>query len=160
MELPSIISIMKNPYTIIQRFERAGDAFESALDADLDGDGKTDVIVLDRAAGKLRVWHGAKNPAPTSEVDPDALMRHVLFEDRQRTWDLDRLVDLVGRIAQGDVGRRTGGRPPDAETTLRSADGLRVLGVRRGDIDGDGRDELVVAYRSASGATTLDILGQ
>jgi hypothetical protein len=160
VELPSVVSIMKNPYSVIRRFEEAGNAFESSLSADLDGDGKADVIVLDRAAGKLRIWHGAKNPALTPENDPDALMRHVLFEDKKRTWDLDRLVDLVGRVAQGDVGRRTGGRPADSEVTLRSADGLRFIGMRSGDVDGDDRDELVVAYRSASGATTLDVLGQ
>ena len=165
VELPSIVSIMKNPYALIQRFERASDAFDSSLDADLDGDGKGDVIVLDRAAGKIRVWYGAKNPTPVSKNDPDALMRHVLFEDKKRTWDVDRLVDLVGRVAQGNVGRRTGGRAADAEMSIRAVDAQAgakqvFLGVRTGDVDGDGRDELVTAYRSMTGLTTVQILGQ
>lgn len=159
VELPSIVSIMKNPYAIIRRFEEAGSAFERSIDADLDGDGKEDVIVLD-AAGKLRAWSGAKNPTPQSKNDPDALLRHVLFQDKDRTWDLDRLVDLVGRIAEGDIGRRTGGRDPDFKADLDAGEGVQILGVRPGDIDGDGKDELVVAYRSHDGTTTLDVLGQ
>lgn len=158
VELPSIVSIMKNPYAIIRRFEEAGAGFEATLDADFDGDGKPDIAVLDQENRRLRLWRGAKNPRSDPKDDPDALLRGILFEDKDKTWDLDRLVDLVGKVAKSHVGNRTGGRDPDLEIPLRKDGKELIVHVRSGDVDGDGKAEFVVGYRDVA-TTVLEVIG-
>jgi len=155
VQLPSVVSIMKNPYAIIRRFEEAGAGFEASVDADVDGDGKLDVVVLDAGERRLRIWRGANNPTPEGKDDPDALLRGILFEDKDKTWNLDRLVDLVGKVAESEVGNKTGGRDPDLEIPLRPD--AEVDDVHSSDLDGDGRAELVVVYRRGE-RMLLDVL--
>lgn len=158
-KLPSIVSILRDPYAIIRRFEEAGNRFDGAVEGDLDGDGKVDILVIERQKASARLWLGSKNP-PVAADDPDALLRNVLFEDPNRNWDLDRLVDLVARVADREIGRRTGGRPADVTFDLRSLDDHRMLEAQTGDTDGDGRDELVISYLRVSDETrpVVDIL--
>jgi len=158
--LPSITSIMKNPYAIIQRFEDASSKVRQSLDPDLDGDGKPDVVAVDLTERQLRIWLGSKNPDRTARDDPDALMRDLLFGDNDKEWDLDRLVEMIGQFNQETVQLRTGGRKPDASVPLRPDSEARLIRVETGDLDGDRSMELVLLYRLQDGSTVLDVIGR
>jgi len=158
--LPSITSIMKNPYAIIQRFEDASSKVRQSLEPDLDGDGKADVVAVDLTERKLRIWFGSKNPERTAQDDPDALMRELLFGDNDKEWDLDRIVELIGQFNQETVQLRTGGRKPDASVPLRPDSEARLIRVETGDLDGNKSMELVLLYRLQDGSTILDVVGR
>jgi hypothetical protein len=74
-------------------------------------------------------------------------VREILFEDSDRVWDVDRVVSALGGFAQRRAALLTGGRPPDRTVPLRDPEQSEVVELECADLDGDGADEVIVAYR-------------
>lgn len=158
VKLPSVASILKNPYAIIRRFEDASGDLATVTEVDLDGDGKPEVLQPDASHQNLEIWFGKNNPSAVEAADTDGILRRILFEDANKEWNIDRLVEWVGRLSQSDRVRRTGPRPPDLVYPLRPlTDGaFRELHVQR---LGEGKaGGLVLAYETAAGKLALDRL--
>jgi hypothetical protein len=120
IELPSLTTILKNPQAILQRFQEAGQTDSERIREDLDGDGALDILSMDGAAGHLQFWSGIKRL--DREHAGDQLLKEILFDKDRTKWDLDKLVDLVERLADEDLRRDTQGRAPDHVTDLLSED--------------------------------------
>ena len=155
VRLPSIVKILRNPYAIIRRFEEVGERFVGTSEADLDGDGKPEVLQTDPQVGTLRIWLGRDNPKAPENQGSDAILRDVLFGEVEQAWNIDRLVEWMGRLADEDVTRRTGGRAPDLTLDLpKAAEGL-FDGYAAGRFGRDGSPVLVLATRPADNVRTL-----
>lgn len=150
LRVPAIVSILRDAEALVRRFEDATRQFRRSVALDADGDGAVDVALLDPEGTRIDVWLGTADAQ--GEVDAEAEVRRILFEDEDRVWDVDRLVGWLSGVAQQRAGRITGGRPPEGTIALREEAGHERLAVESADLDGDGREELVVTYRRRDGA--------
>jgi hypothetical protein len=152
VRLPSILRILKNPGALLDRFEEAGKKFRRGSEGDLDGDGAAEMILESEDRARLEVWRGTGKGTEKAE-ELDALMRRILFEEGDRVWNLDRILEFFESLAEQRARSLTGGRPPDATLPLR--EDLEYAGFELCDLDGDGRREILVRYSPS----TFDIVG-
>ena len=147
LQIPSLTKVLKNPGKIFDRFEQAGKKFRVWRSADLNGDKIADTLLLSEDKRRLDYWQ-AKRALTSGEetIDFGKSIRSILFEDKNRTWDLDRIVQFVSDLADRRTEALTGGRKPTATLTLRDPRRFEFMDFITGDINGDGRDELVVRY--------------
>ncbi len=158
VRLPSIVGILKNPGELLERFEDLRSRFRTVVRGDLDGDGRPDLALVDAEGRRLEAWLSPSGD--DGMVDADRALREVFFEATDKVWDIDRILLWLGGLAERQVALRTGGRPPSAAIALRSEERLRLSAVEAADLDGDGRDELLVGYRPPDGVgnSLFDVL--
>ncbi len=149
--VPSILSIAKDPEKLLTRFEDVGRKFRSPAEGDFDGDGAGDVALIAEDATTLDVWRGSGSTTRSSDDSDDETLRRVLFEDENRSWDIDRVVAWLSSFGEQRVAMITGGRAPDARIALRDKSKWRLASLSAGDLDADGRSEIVLAYEAADG---------
>jgi hypothetical protein len=160
VRLPAILEIARDPDAIVQRFEAVGKKFRSPALADLDGDGKGDVALVAEDKTALEVWRGATGDVGLGRED-ERLLKQILFEDENRTWDLDRVLTWMGGYAEQRVARITGGRAAEAKLALRDPALFTLAATRTADADGDGKAEIVLEYSevAAPGRRHFDVYG-
>jgi len=145
VRLPGIIGLAKNPEKILERFDDLEKRFRLNTRGDVDGDGKLDVLVATEDAKRVEVWIGAG--ASSVDSEGERKVREILFDDKNTTWDVDRVVSALGGYAQRQVALLTGGRAADRSIELRDPDQAQLGALQCADLDGDGREEIVIGYR-------------
>ena len=160
LRLPPILSVIRDPYALLQKFRGATKRFRDTQSADLDGDGQDELLLLSEARDRLDIYPGRGTQTQVlGQAEIEALLREQLFESEGDVWDTDRLIGLVGDVAAKQVRSKTEGQAPVAtiHMDLRKGRSLRDLYVP--DANGDGAAELILAYRSPMhpGALRLDL---
>lgn len=150
--VPAILSILKDPEAILRRFEDAGKKLRASDESDVDGDGRTDAVVVSEDGARLDLWLGDAAGARAAGESAADTVRRVLFEDKETTWDLDRLVAWLSGWAERRVQALTGGRPAAAGLALRDPAKWRLSDLEAVDLDGDARAEVILRY-DAIGST-------
>lgn len=159
VRLPSIVRILKNPAEILTRFEELSSRFRIVVRGDFDGDGSEDLGLVSSDGGRIEVWLGSGSGG-ASALDSDRALREVFFEGSDAVWDLDRILLWIGGVADRQVALETGGRAANVSLELRDPESMRLETLEAGDLDGDGRAELVAGYSNADGSpgATYDVL--
>lgn len=143
LRLPSIVTIMKNPYSIFEDFADAGSGFRPGVTADFTGDGHRDLVLLGAGSDSFEVWHGSAQRSYPETTEAPLDVQKLLFEETKQVWTLDRLKELLGSGVQARLQRLTGGRQPAARIEFpgkpAASTELRTL-----DLDGDGASEILV----------------
>lgn len=154
--LPAIGEVLKNPQALLSRLDETTSKFRSTVDGDFDGDGSMDVAILSEDATRVDLWKVRKEHGAESD---SAGLGSLFFGGEDQEWTLDRVLDWLGDIAKRRVDSVTGGRPPDMTIPLRDGSRYDVVSVVSGDLDGDGRAEILVIYkdREAKGTAVLDL---
>jgi len=148
VRLPALLGVIKNPDALLSRFDEVGRKFRTGVRGDFDGDGTADQLLVSENRARIDFWKGQSDvDAGFDEDDLEAALRQLFFEEENRLWDLDRILEFIAGFAEERATRMTGGRPPDGGFALRPVAGATLRGVDAGDLDGDGRDEAVVTYR-------------
>ena len=160
LRLPSILSLLKQPEKILKRFEGARDRFRESAWGDFDGSGARDVALVSSDSSALDAWLVRDAAAADSaSFDAEEMLRRLLFEDSNKVWDIDRVVLWLGDLAERRTALLTGGRPPDGRIELRDKAGATLSALECADVDGDGREELLLRYElSAPARTVFDVL--
>lgn len=160
LRLPSILSLLKEPAKILQRFEDVRSRFRESATGDFDGSGTKDVALISSDSSALEVWLVQdKSAVDASTVDGEELLRRLLFEDANKVWDIDRVVLWLGSMAERRTALMTGGRPPDGRIELRDKASAKLSALECADVDGDGREELLLRYEVGSPPhTVFDVL--
>lgn len=160
VRLPAILEIARDPEAILKRFEEAAKKFRAPERGDLDGDGKADVTLLAEDKTSLEVWRGADANERTPREDEE-LWRKLIFDDTNKTWDLERVLAWISGLADEQVARVTGSRAADARFELRKPEEYTLLGLRACDVDGDGSSELLLEYLEVAngGRRVFDLAG-
>lgn len=160
-QVPSILSILKDPVKIVQRFEGAGKKFRLPCEGDFDGDGVADLALVSEDGLRVDVWRGDSDLEKKALEPIETVLRQLLFEDKDSTWDLDRLLSWLTSMADRRIAILTGGREPSARFGLREKGAWRLDSLAAADVDGDGRAEIVLRYDAlAPGrSSTFDVLG-
>jgi hypothetical protein len=160
LRLPSILSMVRDPESLIHRFEEVGRKFRLPTEADFDGDGKKDLALVTEDGATIEVWMGRERSLQTERESNEALLRKFVFDDPEHVWDLDRVLAFMGGYAQRRTQLLTGDRPSDARFPVRDSSLFDLSGVYAADVDGDGRAEIVLRYLSrGEGAITYDVWG-
>ena len=161
LRLPPLLRILRRPDRFLKRFEEIGQRYRITAEADLDGNGVSDQILAAEDLSALQFWLGREGD-PGPEEGYKGLLRWLFFEDPDRTWDLDRVVMAMGDLAQRRLAHLTGEREAAGRLELRDPAEWRLEALHAGDVDGDGRDEVLAAYRAADGEArdrvALDLL--
>jgi hypothetical protein len=157
--VPAILSILKDPEAIVRRFEDAGAKLAGSAEGDVDGDGREDALLLSEDGARLSVWLGDEQSAAAARETPAEIVRQALFAESEATWDLDRLVAWFAGVAERRVRAATGGREPLATLELRQRAAWSLVRFDAADLDGDGRDEVVLRYDEVGGTrSVLDVV--
>ncbi|HGY90180.1 MAG TPA: VCBS repeat-containing protein [Planctomycetes bacterium] len=107
-KLPSLGKVIRDPESLIARIEGAGRSQRRHLRADLDGDGKDELVLFSEDMTSLEVWDGAKDPNH-EDGQFDRIVREIFFERDETTWDLDRLIGFIEGLGRGQAKRLTAG---------------------------------------------------
>ena len=109
---------------------------------------------------QLEIWLSEDAEADGSRsLDGEALLTQLLFEDEPRVWDLDRIAGWLGGLAERRTALLTGGKPSAAQFPIRPMEQARLITIEAADLDGDGREELVLRYELTAGnACVFDVL--
>lgn len=157
LQLPAVLDVLRNPESLSAPFESAEGSFRTEVRGDFDGDGRADVALASADFATLELWL-----AREEEAEEEELLRRELFEllfERDAHWDLAELAALVAEIGAERTARVSGGRAPDAAIELGEGSGLGVSDLLGADVDGDGREEIVVVYGASDRARAFGVLG-
>ena len=162
LRLPPILDLVQDPAAVLDRFEAVERRFRVPTLGDLDADGGRDLLLVSEDGARLDLWRGRPEDGERAwEPDPHGL-RHVLFEHEREVWDLDRILEAFGNLAEDRFETLTEGRPADASLPLRDPERFALVGVEAGDLDGDGRDEVLVhsvaVEGERAGERSIDVL--
>jgi len=157
--VPAILSILKDPESIVRRFEDAGSKLRASAEGDVDGDGSADAVVVSEDGTRLDAWLGDAEAARAAMETPAEIVRRALFAEERATWDLDRLVGWFGGVAERRIQALTGGRPAAGGVALRPTAEWRLTDVEAVDLDGDARVEILLRYDAPDGSkSVLDVV--
>jgi hypothetical protein len=145
LRLPEIMGVLRNPESLLGRLDATAAKFGASVVADLDGDGRADLAMVTADGATLELWKGTSRPGAARD---ETGLRSLFFEEEDRVWTVDRVLDWLGDAAQRRARGLTGGRDPDRRVPLRDPERFERVGMTVADTDGDGRTELVVRYRT------------
>lgn len=149
LRLPGIVGLIKNPEKFTQRFEELEKRFRAGARGDVDGDGGQDILLITPDGKALERWMGRPGAA-AAEASAERELRTLLFGEADAVWDIERMLAMLGNIAERQVALATGGRPPDGSLPLPDPSTTEVHGVECADLDGDGACEVVLACREVA----------
>ena len=157
VRLPALIGIIKNPEKLIRKFEDVAKKFRSTIAGDFDGDGRMDVALVADDGTRVDVYVSKLDPAK-APPNAEKAVGDVLFGDEKQVWDLDSILHWLADVAERQAERRTGGGSPVTAWKFRDGAEWRRTGVECGDLDGDGRAEIVVAYDRGGVEGVFDVV--
>jgi len=147
LQIPALKTVLKNPGKILERFDKAGKKFRIRRAANLNGDAFEDTLLVSEDNRRIDYWQGKRKlDADADMLDFGKTIRSILFDDENRTWDLERVLEFISGLANRRTAALTGGRDPDATITLRDPKRFDFMDFATGDLDGDGREELIIRY--------------
>ncbi len=160
IRLPSIMSVLRDPSSFVERIEEAAAKFRASVQADFDGARGDDVALVSEDLERIEVWLARGGERETDdEGQLGQVLRDVFFESKERVWTIDRMLGLIAGFGDRRTADLTGDRDPDGATALRNAGEYSRDSLAAGDFDGDGTAELLVGYtRSEDGREIYDVV--
>ncbi|MHC5065023.1 MAG: FG-GAP repeat domain-containing protein [Planctomycetota bacterium] len=158
VRIPSILSLIQDPEAIVERFKAVGEKFRLVVTADLNGDNKDDVLMQSEDKTSLQYW--LLDTDRSGPQSGDEYLRNLLFENEDRVWDIDRILGLLQSLAEDRAAQLTLKREAAGQIELRDPDFFRLEKILAGDLDGDGREEIIAQYLSltTAGQSEIDFL--
>ena len=142
LRMPSLRELLGQADDLIQRFLATLEKLRFAARGDFDGDGSLDLALTTENGDAIEIWLGVA----TQDGRPafGEWLRGLLFENSDTVFDIDRLLHLVGQVIDLRNASLTDRREADARFELAERPGRAILDLLATDLDGDGRDELLL----------------
>ena len=160
MSLPPILDLVRHPERFVKKFEGVGDKFRAPSRGDFDGDGTLDMLLTDEKQETIGLWRTqerARDDAGRQRREAERRLASLLFDSKQASWDLDRMLETISAYASERLDTLTAGREADQRFALRPAQEFEFLRALALDLDGDGADEILLTYAGARAAHLLTI---
>ncbi|MFN0057979.1 MAG: FG-GAP repeat domain-containing protein [Planctomycetota bacterium] len=146
IELPSILSMLRDPESFVRPFEEIGANLGSLSSGDFNGDGAPDVVRASADFSRIEIWHTSLDVAATAGAGDR--FAQLLFGAGEKKYDLAQLAALISTEIEQQLAGTIGTRPPSASLHRESLPtGARLVCV---DIDGDQRAELLLVSPAAA----------
>lgn len=155
LRLPPILELVRDPYSLVERFRSAGSRFRERTGGDFDGDGQADILLLSPERDRAELFRGRGLTAGRFTLDDfERTLRRELFEAGTTVWDIERLLGFLGGLAAEQERRLTEGQAPAATLALDPKGygieaGSQLIEVLALDLNGDGRDSPVAVWAVA-----------
>jgi hypothetical protein len=156
VRLPALLGVIKNPEALIRRFEDVAKKFRRTVPGDFDGDGRPDVALVSEDGTRLELFTSRAGGA--KDDDEERAIGDVFFGEEGKVWELDDILRWMSDFAERQASRHTGGGPPYAVWALRPEGEFERIGIESGDLGGDGRSEIVVAYDHGGVEGVFDVV--
>jgi hypothetical protein len=162
VRFPPILDVARHPERLLERLTEIERRIQHPTEGDFDGDGRRDLVMVDESGRELRLWKSpdgtekAERGGERGQVDED-VFRRILFEDPDTVWTLDRMFEVFASFTASRVSSLTSDRKPDSVRRLRARESHKLAGLDSSDVDGDGREELLVYYELAERPRYLSI---
>ncbi len=153
-KLPSLGKVIRDPESLIAKIEGAGRSQRRSLRADLDGDGKKELVLFSEDMTSLEIWDRAKD-ASRQDGQFDRIVRQIFFETDETTWDLDRLVDFIEGLGRGQAKRLTAGAHLRFRLEGLLRDDLELVGFDAVPLESPTRRSLALLFRKRSAPSSL-----
>jgi hypothetical protein len=155
LRIPPLLSLLSRQEELLERLTAVIGKARKGERGAFTAPGRSDLWLV-RPDGKALDLYALDGQAPTlASASGRRLLRRVLFDDPDPVFDLDRVFTLLGGFLDELSGGLIGDRQPVASAPLRDAAAWRPVELLVGDVDGDGRDELVVVSERVPDADTL-----
>jgi hypothetical protein len=152
LRAPGILDLLSKIDGIVEQFQDASEKFRHAVEADLDGNAKPDVLLQTEDHTKLEFWLDTAG-ITSRKGSTEQQIREFVFEDKNRIWDLDRILGLMRNTAASRQARLTKGGPPSGFFALRDPENFQLDFAVATDLDGDKRQEIVLRYRAVTNSS-------
>ncbi|HPF12809.1 MAG TPA: VCBS repeat-containing protein, partial [Planctomycetota bacterium] len=147
LRLPPILDVVRDPYSLLERFRTAGSKFRDRTEGDFNGDGQRDLILLTPERDAIDVYFGRQAISEAfTEEDFEQTLRKELFESTDRVWDVDRLLAFLGGLAAEQERRFTEGRPAAKHLAIELPANAHLVEIRAIDLNGDGTDSALAVF--------------
>jgi hypothetical protein len=157
VRLPALLGVIKNPEPLIRKFEDVAKKFRRTVAGDFDGDGREDVALVSDDGARVDVYVSKIDPSKAGK-DAEKAVGDVLFGEERKVWEIDTILSWLADVAERQAARRTGGAAPVTAWKFRDGGQWRRTGVECGDLDGDGRAEIVVSYDRDGAEGVFDVV--
>lgn len=141
LRLPELMKIVRDPQSLIARLQDAASRFRDAAQGDFNGDGQPDLALLTPAGDQIEIWLAQTQNGISTSASP---LRNIFFEDNNRVWDIDRILNALGELAENIQSGLTSDRPADITLTLDRNPAEETLRILRRQSTAGRPDDLIL----------------
>lgn len=159
LRVPPLLSLFEQQEDLAQRFLSILDKVRFAARGEFDGEALRDVVRASEDGKTLELWPGvgdAGDGAVTARGEK--ALAEVLFQVEDTVFDLDRLFLLLDGFLSGERAATRVGATATATLATRARPEFTLADLIAGDLDGDGRDEVIASYRDVRAGRVFDVV--
>lgn len=159
LRVPPLLSLFEQQEDLAQRFFAILDKVRFSARGEFDGQAPRDMVRGSDDGAAFELWPGVGDESTgAAGARGEKALADVLFTMEDTLFDLDRLFLLLDGFLTGERVATLGGATPQATLPTRPRDKFTLADLLAGDLDGDGRDEVLAVYRDPRGGRAFDVL--
>lgn len=159
LRVPPLLSLFEQQEDLAQRFLSILDKVRFAARGEFDGEAPRDVVRASDDGKALELWPGVGDAGDAAvTARGEKALAEVLFQLEDTVFDLDRLFLLLDGFLSGERAATRVGATATATLASRARPEFTLADLIAGDLDGDGRDEVIASYRDVRGGRVFDVV--
>lgn len=159
LRVPPLLSLFEQQDQLAERLFAILDKARVAVRGEFDGRAPRDLVRGSDDGSTLELWASAGGEGnDAARARAEKALATVLFAGEDPVYDLDRLFALLDGFLTGERVATLDGAAPPATLPARPRAEFTLADLLAGDLDRDGRDEVLAVYRDLAGRRAFDVL--
>lgn len=154
IKVPPLLQLIGEIEELVERFRQVTRPLQGLTSGDFDGDGRQDVLRL--VGDQMEIYRSQPDDPPLIDLASASgrellgnfglykLVQRTLFEKPRRDVSIDGAIALANDVVSTMQGATTLGRQPTQRVAVPAEAARRVDQILTQDIDGDGRDDIIL----------------
>jgi hypothetical protein len=154
VRVPPLLQLVGELEELVERFRQVSRPLNGLTSGDFDGDGRNDVLRL--VGEQMEIYRSQPDDPPLIDLASASgrellgnfglykLVQSTLFEKPRRDVSIDGAIALANDVVSTMQGATTLGRQPTQRIAVPAEAARRVDQILTQDIDGDGRDDIIL----------------